>query len=300
MANKDTDDPVDTGQVSYVLDNNTLERIDRLVNRYRKEFASQGVLSQAGGGSAVGPFENASKLVPKLYAEEANRPVSDYVKERLNDPANMVAMISGETTGVSAIRRVQALLKLYNDHVSDNIPLPPDMNQNYIIRKIRYLMKKYGAEMARNISSVQRMDRETAVKIIKNTINDNFTAGGLRADARAQQIRDAVNHGTRLADFNARHLINEINLNGANNEEILLSILRAQGATADSMDELAQSFSDGEVSFSLKKGAFGSPGQFSTPKQTLTFDNQGGTGGFASNKRHSFPRFTRRWVPISC
>lgn len=301
MANKETDEPVDKGQVAYVLDDNTLNRIDRLVNRYRKEFASQGVLSQAGGGSSVGPFENASKLVPRLFDEEADKPVSDFVKQRLNDPANMVAMISGETAGISAIRRVQALLKLYNDHVTEKLPLPSGMNLQFIIRKIRYLMKQYGREMARNISSVQKMDRETAVSIIQNTLNDNFRAGGLRADNNAQRVEDAVNRNTRYNDFNLKHLVNEVNLNGANNEQLLLSILKAQGATTDSLDELAASFSDGEVSFSVPKGAYASPAYYSTPKQALTFDdpvNQGGKG--MGKKQHYFPRFTRRWVAISC
>lgn len=277
--------------VAFILDPNTLQRIERLVGRYRQEFASSSE-NQTGGGTKMRLVEDAT---PKSVAKED-------LEERLNDPANVVAIITGEGKGISAVRRFQALYKVYADHITGKHPLPPKVTSTYIQQQMQQLLQKYGKEMKRNVSQVQHMDREEAVRILRNTLVHGFrqTSGEVSQEVIKNRIQSRQNNrqlmevmadGQRRSEFGQRALL----------EEIASRTPPPGYATQDPTGVRQRlQFSDGEVSFGRSPRATFTPVEPNKIPLLITSELarvQSGRG--LGNKRVKKPRFKRQWKAIS-
>lgn len=284
-------------EVSYVLDKSSIQRIDRLVSRYRKEFDEKTKENQK-GGNAAGPFATKMQLTPKLLDGEINKPLSAEVVANLEDPANMVAMISGETTGVTAIRRFQALLKIYNDHVGRKIPLPSGVTTNFLVQKMRMMLEKYGTEMRRNISNVEKMDRSTAVSVISNLINRNSRLGREANESNTNNIRDDLMDLRLSARTDATDIMGEMAYNSKNTQELLKAILLSEKGS-----DLKPTALDSDIDINPSFLAGATPPHFSTPlSKSASQPNMTGKGAgktFVKQKRRQKVLFKRRWVPIT-
>ena len=153
-----------TGNTVFLIDRFALDRIERLVRRYEKK--TKDVQS---GGAMV---DRTMRLTPEAYA---NLHTSNMLAD-LDVPSSVAALLGDESKGVSAIRRAQALVKLFADHMYRNIKLPRGWNINYIRREIKKLLSKYGADIKRNLPRGETMDRRTAIRILSASIKRNNTA----------------------------------------------------------------------------------------------------------------------------
>ena len=167
-----------SGNTVFLLDRFAFDRIQRLVRRYEQK--TQDVQR---GGAIV---DRTMRLTPEAYADLD----TSNMRADLDDPSSVAALLGGESKGVSAIRRAQALVKLFADHMYRNIKLPRGWNIDYIRREIRKLLSKYGADIKRNLPRVETMDRQTAIKILSASITRNNTA--IKDDARANTDRLAI------------------------------------------------------------------------------------------------------------
>ena len=162
-----------SGNTVFLIDRFALDRIERLVRRYERKTKD----GQSGGCMV----DRTMRLTPEAYA---NLDTSN-MRADLDDPSSVAALLGEESKGVSAIRRAQALVKLFADHMYRNIKLPSGWNIDYMRREIRKLLAKYGADIKRNLPRVETMDRRTAIKILSASIKRNNTA-----------IREAATAGT--------------------------------------------------------------------------------------------------------
>ena len=167
-----------SGNTVFLLDKFAFDRIQRLVRRYEKKTKDV--------QSGAGIFDRTMRLTPEAYT---NLDTST-MRADLDDPSSVAALLGDESKGVSAIRRAQALVKLFADHMYRNIKLPRGWNIDYIRREIRKLLSKYGADIKRNLPRVETMDRQTAIKILSASITRNNTA--IKDDARANTDRLAI------------------------------------------------------------------------------------------------------------
>ena len=165
-----------SGNTVFLIDRFALDRIERLVRRYEKK--TKDVQS---GGALV---DRTMRLTPEAYA---NLDTSN-MRADLDDPSSVAALLGDESKGVSAIRRAQALVKLFADHMYRNIKLPRGWNIDYIRRELRKLLSKYGADIKRNLPRVETMDRRTAIRILSASITRNNTAVKDAATANADRL----------------------------------------------------------------------------------------------------------------
>lgn len=282
----------ESAPVAFILDHNTLHKIERLVGRYRQEFASSSD-NQTGAGEINRKMRLVEDATPKSVVKED-------LEERLNDPANVVAIITGEGKGISAIRRFQALYKVYTDHITGKHPLPPKVTSTYIQQQMQQLLQKYGKEMKRNVSQVQQMDREEAVRILRNTLVHGFRqASGevsqeviknrIQSRHNSRQLMDVMVDGQRQSEVGQRLL-----------EKIASRTPPPGYATQDPADVRQRlQFDDGEVSFGPSpRSTFKPVEPYHTPIVLRPELTQFGTG--LGNKRVNRPRFKRQWKAISC
>ena len=290
-GNKETSSN-ESAPVAFILDEDTLKRIERLVGRYRQEFASSSD-NQTGGGEINKKMRLVEDATPKSVLKED-------LEERLDDPANVVAIITGEGKGISAVRRFQALYKVYTDHITGKHPLPPKVTSTYIQQQMQQLLHQYGKEMKRNVSHVQQMDREEAVKILRNTLIHGFRqASGevsqeviknrIQSRQNNRQLMEAMEDGQRQSEIGQRLL------------EKIVSRTPPPGYATQDPTGIRQrlQFDDGEVSFGPSPRSTFKPVQpHHTPIIIDPMRIQYGTG--LGNKKVKRPHFKRQWRPISC
>ena len=133
----------------FLLDRFAFDRIQRLVQHYEKKTKDD--VQQRGGGI----IDRTMRLTPEAYSDLD----TSNMRADLDDPSSVSTLLGGESKGVSAIRRAQALVKLLADHMYRNIKLPRGWNIDYIRREIRKLLSQYGADIKRNLPRVETMDR---------------------------------------------------------------------------------------------------------------------------------------------
>lgn len=290
-GNKDSSSN-ESAPVAFILDHNTLERIERLVGRYREEFASSSD-NQTGAGQINKKMRLVEDATPKAVVKED-------LEARLNDPANVVAIITGEGKGISAVRRFQALYKVYTDHITGKHPLPPKVTSTYIQQQMQQLLQKYGKEMKRNVSQVQQMDREEAVRILRNTLVHGFrqTSGEVSQEVIKNRIQNRQNN---------RQLM-EVMADGQRQSEIGQRILEKIASRTPPPGYATQDptgvrqrlqFDDGEVSFGSAPGSTFKPVEPNRIPLVVSPELiQFGKG--LGSKRVNRPRFKRQWKAISC
>ena len=149
----------------FLLDRSAFDRIERLVRRYEQQRTKA---VQQGSGM----IDRSMRLTPEAYS---NLDTSN-MRADLDDPSSVAALLGDESKGVAAIRRAQALVKLFADHMYRNIKLPRGWNVDYIRRELKKLLSTYGTDIKRNLPRVDSMDRRTAIKILSASIKRNNTA----------------------------------------------------------------------------------------------------------------------------
>ena len=178
------------GSTVFLLDKFAFDRIERLVKRYEKQMNDVQNQQQKGGGV----IDKTMKLTPEAYA---NLNTSN-MRADLDDPSSVSGLLGGESRGVSAIRRAQALIKLFADYMYRDIKLPRGWNIDYIRREIKKLLTNYGADIKRNLGRVETMDRKTAVNVLAASISRNNTALKNAADENAQQLTGSIDNSNEL------------------------------------------------------------------------------------------------------
>ena len=181
------------GSTAFLLDKFAFDRIERLVRRYEKQMkdVQQQQQQQQRGGGVI---DKTMKLTPEAYA---NLNTSN-MRADLDDPSSVSGLLGGESKGVSAIRRAQALIKLFADHMCRDIKLPRGWNIDYIRREIKKLLTNYGADIKRNLGRVETMDRKTAINILAASIDRNNTSLKNAADENTERLTGSIDNSNEL------------------------------------------------------------------------------------------------------
>ena len=179
------------GSTVFLLDKFAFDRIERLVKRYEKQMNDVQNQPQQKGGGVI---DKTMKLTPEAYA---NLNTSN-MRADLDDPRSVSGLLGGESKGVSAIRRAQALIKLFADHMYRDIKLPRGWNIDYIRREIKKLLTTYSADIKRNLGRVETMDRKTAINVLAASIDRNNTTLKNTADENTERLTDSIDHSNAL------------------------------------------------------------------------------------------------------
>ena len=175
------------GSTVFLLDKFAFDRIERLVRRYEKQMKDD---QQKGGGM----IDKTMKLTPEAYADLDN----SNIRADLDDPSVVAGLLGGESKGVSAIRRAQALIKLFADHMYRNIKLPRGWNIDYIRRELVQLLTKYKGDIKRNLGRVETMDRKTAIEILSSSITCNNSVLNENADENTERLAESIDSSNEL------------------------------------------------------------------------------------------------------
>ena len=181
-------DPTLNVPTVYFIDAASIERIKRLVKSLKRAEAAKhrksSRTSQRGGAFTRPRY----RLTDKPYQAPAS-----FANPLWDDPVRQRLRLAGQSRGVMALERLNALLKIRADHLNRRIPLPRGWTRYSLNGMINQLLTLYKKDIELSAFPMNKsMTREEALSVLTGVkgLPDKFAnvALGLR---QAQQDRDA-------------------------------------------------------------------------------------------------------------
>ena len=180
-------DPTLNVPTVYFIDAASIERIKRLVKSLKRTEAAKHRRTRKSqrGGAFTRP---RSRLTDKPYQTPAS-----FANPLWDDPVRLRLQLAGQSTGVMALERLNALLKIRADHLNRNIPLPRGWTRYSLNGMINQIVTRYKKDIEVSAFPMNKsMTREEALSVLTGVkgLPDKFenVTTGLQ---QAQQDRDA-------------------------------------------------------------------------------------------------------------
>ena len=180
-------DPTLNFPTVYFIDAASIERIKRLVKSLKRTEAAKHRRTRQSqrGGAFTRP---RSRLTDKPYQTPAS-----FANPLWDDPVRLRLQLAGQSTGVMALERINALLKIRADHLNRRIPLPRGWTRYALNGMINQLLTKYKKDIELSAFPMNKsMTREEALSMLTGVkgLPDKFENVTLGLQ-QAQQDRDA-------------------------------------------------------------------------------------------------------------